>query len=195
MIDVNQLRNGTAFELEGEPFLVVKYQFTKMGRGKGSVKVRVRNLKTGAVVDKSFITGNKVQEIQLDRKKLQYLYSDSNQSRFMDPNSFEQIEIDNQLIKDEQRFFKEGMEIEVLFWGDNALAVQLPAKLKYVVKQTGPGVKGNSATNIFKPAVLENEMKIKVPLFIRPGEKVWVETSGGSYVARAKQAKPAATAS
>jgi len=185
MINVNQLRNGRAFELEGEPFLVLKYGFTKMGRGTGNVKVKCRNLKTGAVVSKTFITGNKVQDIQLRRKKMQFLYSDAHQNVFMEPESFEQIEIDNSLIEEQRKYLVDGMEVEVLFWEDQALAVELPAKLEYEVKETGPGEKGNSATNVFKPAVLNNGLKIKVPLFVKPGEKVRVDTRTGEYVERA----------
>lgn len=185
MINVNQLRNGRAFELEGEPFLVLKYGFTKMGRGTGNVKVKCRNLKTGAVVSKTFITGNKVQDIQLRRKKMQFLYSDAHQSVFMEPESFEQIEIDNGLIEEQRKYLVDGMEVEVLFWEDQTLAVELPAKLEYEVKETGPGEKGNSATNVFKPAVLNNGLKIKVPLFVKPGEKVRVDTRTGEYVERA----------
>jgi elongation factor P len=184
MINVNQLRNGRAFELEGEPFLVLKYGFTKMGRGTGNVKVKCRNLKTGAVVSKTFITGNKVQDIQLQRKKRQYLYSDADKSVFMDPESFEQLEIADDLLSEQKQYLIDGMEVQVLFWEDEALAVELPAKLEYEVKETGPGEKGNSATNVFKPAVLLNGLRVKVPLFINIGDKVRVDTRTGEYVER-----------
>jgi elongation factor P len=184
MINVNQLRNGTAFEFEGEPFLVLRYEFAKMGRGNATIKVKVRNLKTGAVVSRSFNSGNKVQEIELERRKLQYLYSDAHHSSFMDPVSFEQIEIDNDLIEEQRKFFLDGMEVEVLFWQDSALAVALPQKLVYSVKETGPGEKGNSATNIFKSAELENGLRVKVPLFINIGDKVKVDTRTGDYLGR-----------
>jgi len=184
MINVNQLRNGRAFELEGEPFLVLKYEFTKMGRGTGNVKLKVRNLKSGAVVNKTFITGSKVQEIELKRKKMQFLYSDADKSVFMKSVSFEQIEIGNDLTEEQKRFFLEGMEVEVLFWEAEALVVELPVKLEYTVKETGPGEKGNSATNIFKPAILNNDLKVKVPLFVKTGDKVRVDTRTGEYVER-----------
>ncbi len=184
MINVNQLRNGRAFELEGEPFLVLKYEFTKMGRGTGNVKVKAKNLKTGTIANKTFITGNKVQEIELKRKKMQFLYSDVHKSVFMDNESYEQIEIDNDLIKEQKHFFQDGMEVEVLFWDAEALVVELPVKLEYEVKETGPGEKGNSATNIFKPAILSNDLKVKVPLFVKIGEKVRVDTRTGEYVER-----------
>jgi elongation factor P len=184
MIDVNRLRNGTAFTVDGQPYLVVKYEFSKMGRGSGNIKVRCKNLKTGAVVNKTFTTGNKVEEIQLKKKKLQYLYSDAKQSVFMDPKSFEQLEIDNRLIEKQKQYFQNGMEVELLFWQDDVLAVELPAKLIFQIKETGPGEKGNSATNIFKPAVLTNGLTVKVPLFINAGDKVKIDTRTGEYVER-----------
>ena len=185
MINVNQLRNGKAFELDGEPLLVLKYEFTKMGRGTGNVKVKVKNLKTGSVTVKTFITGNKVQDIDLKRKKMQFLYSDANNSVFMDNESYEQVEIDNELVKEQKQYFQDGMEVMILFWEDKPLVVELPVKLEYEVKETDPGEKGNSVSNIFKPAVLANGMKTKVPLFIKQGEKVRIDTRTGEYVERA----------
>lgn len=184
MINVNQLRNGTAFELDGQPFLVLKYEFSKMGRGNANIKVKVRNLKTGSVVTKGFSSGNSVEEISLKRKKMQYLFSDQNQCTFMDPVSFEQIEIDNNILGESKAYLQEGGEVQVLFWEDQALAVDLPPKLTFTVKETGPGEKGNSVSNMYKSATLDNGLEVKVPLFINQGEKVVIDTRSGSYVAR-----------
>ncbi|MDZ7587152.1 MAG: elongation factor P [Patescibacteria group bacterium] len=185
MINVNQLRNGRAFELEGDPYLVLKYEFTKMGRGNATIKVRVRNLKTQAVTIKSFSSGNNIQDIQLSKKKMQYLYADVHNSIFMDLISYEQVEINNELIEEQKPYLTDGLEVQVLFWGEMALALELPAKLTFVVKETDPGEKGNSVANIYKPAKLENGLDVKVPLFIKQGEKIVVDTRDGSYVARA----------
>ena len=164
--------------------MVLKYEFTKMGRGTGNVKVKCRNLKTGAVVSKTFITGSKVQDIQLQRKKRQYLYSEVDKSVFMDPESFEQLEIANDLLSEQKQYLVDGMEVQVLFWEGEALSIELPAKLEYEVKETGPGEKGNSAANVFKPAVLLNGLRVKVPLFVNIGDKVRVDTRTGEYVER-----------
>ena len=185
MINVNQLRNGKAYEEKGEPFLVLKYEFTKMGRGTGNVKVKVRNLNTGSVTIKTYTTGNKVQDISLIKRQMQYLYSDETNSVFMDQTSYEQIEVDNKLIEDQKKFLQDGMEIPVLFWEDQALSIELPVKMIMVIKETEPGAKGNSATSVFKPAILENGMEVKVPLFITTGEKVIISTDTGEYVSRA----------
>ena len=184
MINVNQLRNGTAFELEGEPFMVLKYEFTKMGRGNATIKVKVRNLKTGAVLQKTFSSGNSVEEITLKRKKMQYLFSDINQSTFMDPVSFEQIEIANDVLAEAKPYLQEGGEVQVLFWEEQALAVELPPKMSFTIKETGPGEKGNTVSNMYKPATLSNGLEVKVPLFVNQGEPVIIDTRSGTYVSR-----------
>lgn len=184
MTDVNKLRNGTAFELDGQPYLVLKYEFSKMGRGNANIKLRVRNLKTGAVLQKGFSSGNSVEEIWLKRKKMQFLFSDQRQSTFMDPVSFEQIEIDNEILREAKPYLQEGGEVQLLFWEEQALAVELPAKLTFTVKETGPGEKGNTVSNMYKSATLDNDLEVKVPLFINQGEKVIIDTRDGSYVSR-----------
>lgn len=184
MIDVNQLRNGTAFEQDGQPWLVLKYEFTKMGRGNANVKVKVRNLKTGSVLQKTFSSGNSVDEIFLKRQKMQYLFSDQNQSTFMDPVSFEQIEIANEVLGESKAYLQEGGEAQVLFWEDQALAIELPPKMSFTVKETGPGEKGNSVSNMYKPATLDNGLEVKVPLFVNQGESVIIDTRTGTYVSR-----------
>lgn len=185
MLNVNQLRNGTAFEMDGEPYLVLKYEFTKMGRGNATIKVKVRNLKTQAVTMKGFTSGSSVDDIKLNRKKMQYLFSDANFSTFMDPVSFEQIELDNSLISEQKPYLSDGLEVQVLFWDKEALALELPAKLIFTVKETDPGEKGNSVANMYKTAVLNNGLATKIPLFVKQGEKVVVDTRDGSYVSRA----------
>ena len=185
MINVNQLRNGTAFEMDGQPYLVLKYEFTKMGRGNATIKVKVRNLKTNSVTIKSFSSGNSVEDIQLLRKKMQYLYSDANNSIFMNPVNYEQVEVGNEVIAEQKPYLSDGLEVQVLFWGEAALSLELPPKLVFVVKETDPGEKGNSVANIYKQARLENGLAVKVPLFIKQGEKVVIDTRDGSYVGRA----------
>ena len=184
MIDVNQLRNGTAFEMEGEPYIVLNYEFSKMGRGNATIRVKIRNLKTGAVTSRSFTSGARVEDIQLRRKPMQYLYSDAQTAFFMDPKSFEQVELNKSLITDQLPYFSEGLDVLVLFWEEAALAVELPPKLTFSVKETGPDAKGNSASNVYKQATLNNGLDVKVPLFIKLGEKVVVDTRTGEYVSR-----------
>jgi len=202
MISVTELRAGRTFEENGEPFVVLKYEHTKMGRGTANIKVKVRNLKTGAVLEKTFISGAKVSEISTVKRKLQYLYCEASSSAyckatssaykdkdnfyFMDPKTFEQFSISSEIISDQAPFLREEALVDVLFWEEKPLSIELPPKMEFEVKETGPGVRGDSATNIFKPATLENGLKIKVPLFINQGEKILVDTRTGEYVERVK---------
>ncbi len=186
MIEVTELRAGTAFELNGEPFLVLKYTHTKLGRGNANIKLKVRNLKTGAVFEKKFVSGAKVRPITLSRQVMQYLYSDGENLYLMDKTSFEQIEIKKNLVKEGMRFLKEGVEVEILLWDEEPLVVGVPTFVEFEVIDTGPATKGNSATNIFKDAILDNGVRIKVPLFIKVVDKVRVDTRDGSYVERVK---------
>lgn len=186
MISATELRAGRTFQEDGQPYLVLKYEHTKMGRGTANIKVKVKNLKTGSVTEKTFISGARVEEILTQKKKLQYLYSDQSSYYFIEPKSFEQFTIPVKLLREQVDFLKEGIEVNILFVEEEPVSVELAPKMKFKIKETGPGVKGNSATNIFKPATLDNGMKIKVPLFIKTGEKIWVDTRTGEYVERVR---------
>ncbi len=186
MIGVTELRAGKTFKEKGDPYLVLKYEHTKIGRGTANIKVKVRNLRTGSVMEKTFISGAKVEEVSTQKKKLQYLYSDQTGYHFIDPKSYEQFVISPQLLEDQTNFLKEEAKIDVLFIEAEPVSVELPTKMKFKIRETGPGIKGNSATNIFKPAILENGVKIKVPLFIKTGEEIWLDTRTGEYLERVK---------
>ena len=193
MIPVTQLRVGRAFQEEGEPFLVLKYTHTKLGRGKANIKVRVKNLRTGAILSKTFISDNKVEEIITRKRRLSYLYKDSKHFHFMDQKSFEQFEIKAQVLGEKKKFLKSGLLVDVFFWSPGEarefepLALELPPKIAFEVVETSPGVKGNSATNVYKDAVLENGLRVKVPLFIGKGEEVIIDTRTCEYVEKAKK--------
>lgn len=184
MISVTNLRAGTTFQLSGRPYLVLKYTHTKLGRGRANVKVKVRNLLTGAIVEKTFMSDDSVEEIQTVKKKLQFLYADSQQAVFMDPDNFEQVTLGVKVLGNKIKFLKEGGLIDVLLWGGKPLSVQLPPKVDLAVQQAAPGVRGNSASNMYKDAVLENNLKVRVPLFVKPGDIVRIDTRSGEYVER-----------
>ena len=186
MISVTQLRAGTFFEEKGEVFEVLSYEHTKMGRGSGNIRVKVRNLETGAIIDKTFITGASVNEANLAKIKAQFLYQDGENFHFMDSQTFEQYAISGRRLGEQNKFLKEGLELYLLVYKEKPLAVELPRALVYKVTQTGPSYKGNSVTNVYKPAVLENGLEIKVPVFIKAGEIVKIDTKTGEYLERAK---------
>lgn len=187
MIQATDLRAGVTFLSDGKPYRVIKYNLIKMGRGGATVRVTARDLLSGTVEDKTFSSNVKVEEVVTSKRKLNFLYSDSKLATFMDPETFEQIEIPVGAISAELPFIKEGEVVDILFWGDRPFSVDIAPKVTLKVVETAPGVKGNSATNVFKPAKLENGLEVKVPLFIKTGDLVRVDTRTGEYVERANK--------
>lgn len=187
MIDATELKAGKTFLFQNAPYLVVKYIHQKIGRGGANVKLSLRNLNNGNLEEKTFNSNAKVEEISVVKKQLQYLYNDNEKAFFSDPATFEQTEIFLSKIAKEIGFIKEGEIVSVLFWEEEPLSIEIPPKVTLKVKSTSPGVKGNSATNIYKQAVLENGMKVKVPLFIGVGEIIRIDTRTGEYTERAKK--------
>lgn len=184
MISVTDLRAGTAYEEDGQYFTVLSYEHIKMGRGSANIKLKVKNLKTGSIVDKSYINGAKMQDIQVVKKEMQYLYKDDDAVYFMDPETFEQVSIALKLVP-EHIYLKEGDSFTISFLKGEPLTVMLPPKMTFKVTETAPGAKGNSATNVFKEAILENGLKTRVPLFINTGESIRVDTRTGAYSEKA----------
>src|SRR4030042_3435776 len=156
MIVVTDLRSGTIFEENGNVLQVLSYEHIKMGRGSANIKVKVKNVRTGATVDKSFINGAKVNNVQVLKKDLQYLYKDGDGAYFMNPSTFEQVSIPLKIVGSDAYYLKEGESYNISFLGEEALSLNLSPKMVFEVSETAPGVKGNSATNVFKDAILEN---------------------------------------
>lgn len=186
MINVTELRAGTVFEDRGEYFLVFAYEHIKMGRGSGTVKVKVKSLISGATIEKSFMTGARVNEASLDRKKVQYLYRDGEGFHFMDVASYEQFSLLARLVGDYASYLKEGIQITLFTVGDQPMYIELPKIVEYKVTQTGGSARGNTVGASYKDAVLENGLTVKVPLFIQSDEVIRVDTRTGDYVERAK---------
>ena len=198
MISVTDLRAGTTFEDQGRIYQVLSYEHIKMGRGSANIKVKTRDLRSGATLEKGFTNGAKVNDVILVKKDLQFLYKDEDSPRsssggsggetgnayFMDSQTFEQLSVPIHKIP-EHTFLKEGNMFSVTFLDDEVLSVLFPPKMDFVISQTGPSTKGNSATNVFKDAILENGMKTKVPLFINAGDRIRVDTRTGAYCERA----------
>lgn len=185
MISVTDLRAGTTYEEEGNFLTVISYEHIKMGRGSANIKVKVRNIKTGTIIDKSYINGAKVQDVPVSKKDMQYLYKDDEFAYVMDPQTFEQVSISLSLVPD-HIYLKEGESFNISFLKGEPLSVAFPPKMVFRVVETAPGIKGNSATNVFKEAILENGMKTKVPLFINTGELIKVDTRTGNYAEKAQ---------
>ncbi|MBI2337597.1 elongation factor P [Candidatus Daviesbacteria bacterium] len=189
-LNVTDLRNGTFFKEGNNVLQVLTYEHVKMGRGSGTIKVKVRNVRSGSVTEKSFITGARVDEADVAKVKAQFLYRDGDSPaggfNFMNPVSFEQFIIPAQVIGDQAKYLKDGLEVLLIVSGDEALGLELPMSLVYAISETGPGEKGNTVSNVFKEAVLDNGLVVKVPMFIGVGEKIKVDTRSGEYIERVK---------
>lgn len=189
MISVTELRAGRAFRMDGQLWVVLKYDHTKMGRGTATIKVKARNLETGAVLDKSFISGAKVEDLHTVTREMTFLYNDGTSAAIMDTQTYEQFELPLEILGDDVVYLKEGEVIRVLFLdeedGRRPLGVELPPKMTFEVVEADPGVKGDSAANMLKKVTLDNGLSVKVPLFIKEGDKVRIDTRTGDYVERA----------
>lgn len=185
MISVTELRAGTVFEEQGKYFLVLTYEHIKVARGSGTIRVKVQNLESGANIDKTFPTGARVADVNVDRNKVQYLYTD-NQVHVMDIVTYDQFAVDRKLVEDIEKYLKEGMEITLFSVEDKPLYIEIPKIIDYTVTQTGGSARGNTVGASQKDAVLENGLVVKVPLFIKNGEVIRVDTRSGTYVERAK---------
>jgi len=187
MIDVNKLKVGVTFTEDEQPFKVMKYDFTKMGRGNATIKVKARNLFSGSIVTKSFISGNMVEDIALEKKHLQYLYKDDEKGYFMEPINFEQFEIPLSILGDDVYYLVEGEKAWVLFWGDKILGVELPASIVMEVAEAEPGARGNTVSNVLKPVKMTTGLSVNVPLFIGVGDKIKINTETGEYIGRSNE--------
>lgn len=187
MISVTDLRSGTTYKEDGQLFQVISYQHIKMGRGSANIKVRVKNLSNGSTVDKSYINGAKVDNVSISKKEMQFLYRDEDLAYFMDQQTYQQEQVSLNKIEGYE-YLKEGENFTISFLDNTPLTVSLPPKMVFKVIETGPALKGNSATNVFKDAVLENGIKTKVPLFISNGELIRIDTRTGVYTEKATSA-------
>jgi len=184
MVPVTTLRAGSTFEQDGKIFQVLTYEHLHLRKTSAVVKVKVKNLKTQAFVEKSFASNKTVNPIRVEKKDLQFLYKDKDTAQFMDPKTFDQSSISLKQL-DGYQYLKEGQAFTLSFFGNEPLSIDLPPKMEFKVTETGPGVKGNSATNIFKDAILENGLKTKVPLFVNTNDVVRIDTRTGAYTQKA----------
>ena len=185
MITTNQLKNGMTLKLDEEQlFNVVEFQHVKPGKGPAFVRTKLRRLKDGAVIDRTFRAGEKVEQAMMETKKAQYLYEDGANYVFMDAGTYEQYLFDKKTLAAESRFLKENIEIFIIFNDGKALSVELPVTVDLKIAQTAPGVKGDTASGGSKPATLETGVVVQVPLFVGVGETIRVDTRTGDYVTR-----------
>jgi len=185
-VSTNDLKNGMTLELDGTLFQVVEFQHVKPGKGGAFVRTKLRNLKTGSVVERTFNAGVKVGLAIVERKEMQYLYRDGEHFTFMDVESYEQLPVEAAVVGDVANYLAEGTSAQVAVHQGVAIGVELPASVALTVTQTQPGVKGDTRTNAMKPATLETGHVVQVPLFVEEGERVKVDTRSGAYMERVK---------
>ncbi|MAI80027.1 MAG: elongation factor P [Deltaproteobacteria bacterium] len=183
-VDTSQFRNGLKLDVDGQPFVITFFQHVKPGKGGAFVRTKLKNLLNGRVVDKTFRSGEKVQEPDIEEKSMQYLYQDTDERIFMDNSSFEQTPISDEVLGSATDFLLESMEVEVLFWKGKPVNIDLPNYIEAKVTQSDPGIKGDTSSGANKPATLETGLTLNVPLFIEEGDVLRVDTRTGEYSER-----------
>ena len=186
MISASDFRNGVTFEMDGKVMQVVEFQHVKPGKGAAFVRTKMKNVITGAVTETSFNPTDKFENAYVERREMEYSYNDGNLYYFMDLESYELEPIDVSLLGDNFKFVKENMVCTVSSYKGKVFSVEPPFFVELEVTETDPGFKGDTATNVTKPATLETGAEVKVPLFINPGDRIRIDTRVGEYLERAK---------
>lgn len=184
MIDVNDLRKGVTFELDNTLYKVLEYEHHKPGRGKATIRVKARNLRTGTILDKSFISGDRVQDIRLDYHNVQYLYFDGSLYHFMDLETYDQPAIPAELVGEAEEYLKEGLEVKLTFYQGEALDIELPVAVDLTVKEAEMAIRGDTATGVTKKIKTETGLQVQVPNFVEIGDIIRVDTRNGAYITR-----------
>ena len=186
MVTAGDFRNGVTFEMDGNVYSIIEFQHVKPGKGAAFVRTKIRNVISGAVTEKTFNPNDKYPTAFIERKDMEYLYNDGDLYYFMDSETYEQLPISPNVLGDNFRFVKENMVCKVLSYKGNVFGIEPPNFVELQVTETEPGVKGDTATNVTKPATLETGAEIKVPLFLEEGERIKIDTRTGEYLERAK---------
>ena len=185
MVNVNDFKTGMSIKYEGNIYSVVDQQHVKPGKGAAFVKAKLKNLRTGAIIEITFNSSVKVELAHIEKRDMQFLYSQGDTYYFMNMETYDQIEVKESQLGDDKKYLKENLVLNIISYEGEILGLQLPDKIEMVVTKTEPGVKGNTTNNAMKDAVLETGMTVKVPLFINEGETIIVSTKDGKYQSRA----------
>jgi elongation factor P len=185
MISTNEFKNGMHIALDGVVYRIVEFQHVKPGKGGAFVRTKLKGLESGSVIDRTFRAGEKMQRVRTEVTNVTYLYNDGSDVVLMDAESFEQIHLPIATLEDELRFMKENDTVQLLMVDGRPASLQLPAAVELAVTDTEPGVKGDTVSNVTKPATLETGAVVQVPLFVEPGERIRVDTREARYISRA----------
>ncbi len=185
VVNTNQFKTGMAIEIDGQPFTIVEFQHVKPGKGGAFVRTKVRNIATGAVLDKTFRAGEKFDRIHTQSRKMAYLYATDTEVVLMDNETYEQVSVPPTMAEDALKWVVENMEVELMYLNGEPFEVGAPNFVELTITRSDPGVRGDTAQGATKPATLESGATIQVPLFIEEGERVKVDTRSGEYLGRA----------
>lgn len=185
MISVNEFKNGLTIQVDGDLWRIVEFQHVKPGKGSAFVRSKLKNLRNGAVQEKTFRSTEKVEKAQIDSKQMQYLYADGDNYVFMDTATYEQLELPGEEITDELKYLKENMVVGVMMYGSETLGIDLPNTVDLTVAETEPGIRGDTSSGGTKPATMETGLVVQVPFFINAGDVLTINTTDGSYISRA----------
>ena len=185
MININDIKNGMTVIVDGNICQIIEFLHVKPGKGPAFVRIKLKNLRTGSTVEQTFNTNIKLEKAMVEKSPMQFLYENAGSYNFMNMETYEQIELSKDTLGDDAKYLKEGINVDISSYNGEILGIGLPEKIEYLVTNTEPAVKGNTATNATKEAVLENGLTVKVPLFISEGDTVVVSTKDGKYDSRA----------
>lgn len=186
MISTSEFRNSTKIELDGEPYEIIEFQHVKPGKGGAFVRTKLKSLKTGSVIDRTFRAGEKLETPELEEKEVQYLYSTGEDYFFMDTKTYEQFSINVKQLGDSKNFLKENMIISILYHRGNPIGIELPIFVELKVAKTSPGIRGDTASGGSKPAILETGAAVKVPFHINEGDIIKIDTRTSEYIERVR---------
>lgn len=184
MVSAGDFRNGITVEMEGNVFQIIEFQHVKPGKGAAFVRTKLKNIINGGVVEKSFRPTEKFTQARIDRKDMQYLYSDGDLFNFMDVETYDQIALNAETVGDSLKFVKENEMVKICSYNGNVFAIEPPLFVELEITDTEPGFKGDTATGATKPAIVETGAKVMVPLFVENGEKIKIDTRSGEYLSR-----------
>ncbi|MBQ3378554.1 MAG: elongation factor P [Clostridia bacterium] len=185
MISAGDFRNGMTFEMDGNVYQVVEFQHVKPGKGAAFVRTKIKNVITGGVVEKSFSPTEKFEQAFVERRDVEYLYTDGELYHFMDCETYEQVPLGPDTVGDNLKFVKENVVVKLLSYKGKVFALEAPNFVELEITFTEPGVKGDTATNVLKPATVETGAEVRVPLFINEGDRIQIDTRTGEYMGRA----------
>ena len=187
LVDIGEIRKGSKVVFDNDPWVVTDYQFVKPGKGQALYKCKMKNMVSGASVDRTYRSGEKFERADLEEHRMQFLYSDGEEFHFMNNNNYEQVALSTAQVDDAGNFLYENLEVDMLFFNGHPIGLTLPNFVELEITQSDPGIKGDTASNTTKPATLSTGYIVQVPLFVEEGEWIKVDTRNGAYVERVKK--------